>query len=73
MTYIFLSTGIAAKNLLAPLDIEFHRLLVSDGAILLLAGLSEYFLFRDPYTTKLITYDKPDFVHPENGRNSSMI
>jgi hypothetical protein len=31
MTYIFLSTGIAAKNLLAPMDIDFYRFLVSEG------------------------------------------
>jgi hypothetical protein len=63
MTYIFLSTGIAAKNLLAPLNIEFFKLLITDGALLLLAGLLEYLLFRDPHISKLITYDKPDLVH----------
>jgi hypothetical protein len=31
----------------------------------LLAGLSEYLLFRDRYTTKLVTYDNLDLIHPD--------
>ncbi len=64
MTYIFLSVGIAAKNHLAPEQIEFYKFLVTDGIILLLAGAVEYLLLRDKYTTKVIVYNHLDLIHP---------
>lgn len=65
MTYLFLCSGIAAKNSLAPDDMEFFRLLISDGVLLILAGLGEYFLFRDTYVSKTILYNKPAYAHPD--------
>lgn len=65
MTYIFLSVGIAAKNHLAPMDMEFYKFLVTDGVILLLAGVAEHFLFREKYVTKSLIYDKLELIHPE--------
>lgn len=64
MTYIFLSTGIAAKNLLAPLDIAFYKLIVTDAFIFVTAGLSEYFLFRGRTREKLINYNNLELIHP---------
>ena len=65
MTYIFLSVGIAAKNHLAPDDMEFYKFLVTDGMILLLAAIGEHFLFREKYVTKSLVYDKLELIHPE--------
>ena len=64
MTYIFLSAGIAAKNTLAPQDMEFYRILISDVSLLLLAGLLEYFLFREKLSIKIIVYNNLDLIHP---------
>jgi hypothetical protein len=68
MTYIFLSTGIAAKNMLAPDDIPFYKILITDGAISLVAGLSEYFLFRSKLISKVIIYDNLNLIHPDMRR-----
>ena len=65
MTYIFLSVGIAAKNHLAPLDMEFYKFLVTDGVVLLLAAIAEHFLFREKYVTKSLIYDKLELIRPE--------
>lgn len=65
MTYIFLSAGIAAKNTLVPQDLEFYKILITDISILLIAGLLEYFLFRQKLNIKYIVYDKPELIHPE--------
>ena len=65
MTYIFLSVGIAAKNHLAPLDMEFYKFLVTDGVVLLLAAIAEHFLFRDKFATKSFVYDNLEFIRPE--------
>jgi len=65
MTYIFLSVGIAAKNQLVPDSIQFYKLLITDGAILLLAGLLEYFLFRKEEVTKAIIYNNLELIKPE--------
>jgi hypothetical protein len=65
MTYLFLSAGIAAKNALAPLDLEWYRIFVSDLSLLLIAGLLEYFLFRKKLSIKSITYNKLDLIHPD--------
>jgi hypothetical protein len=65
ITYIFLSVGIAAKNALVPADIEFYKLLVTDGSLLLLAGLFEYFLFRENFFTKILVYNNLDLIHPD--------
>lgn len=65
MTYIFLSVGIAAKNHLAPMEMEFFKFVVTDGIILLFAGLAEYFLFRDKYVTKTLVYNNLENIHPD--------
>lgn len=65
MTYIFLSVGIAAKNHLAPQDMEFFKFLVTDGIILLFAALAEYFLFRDKFVTKTLVYNQLENIHPD--------
>jgi hypothetical protein len=65
MTYLFLSAGIAAKNALAPVDLEWYRLLLSDFSLLLIAGLLEYFLFRKKISIKSITYNNLDLIHPD--------
>ena len=65
MTYLFLAAGTAAKNILAPEDIEFYRLLISDVSIILLAGMAEYFLFRRKEATKRIVYNNLDLINPE--------
>jgi hypothetical protein len=65
MTYIFLSAGIAAKNTLVHMDLEFYKLLVTDISILLIAGLLEYFLFREKKDIKYIAYDNLELIHPE--------
>jgi len=64
MTYMFICAGIAAKNHLAPPEIEFYRILITDGIILLLVGASEYFLFRSKYTTKVLVYKNLELIHP---------
>lgn len=64
MTYLFLCAGTAAKNILAPEDIEFYRIIVSDVSILILAGSSEYFLFRGKNLSKNIVYNRLDLIHP---------
>ena len=65
MTYLFLSAGTAAKNILAPDDMEFHRLVISDLSILILAALAEYFLFRRKDCTKHVLYNNLDLIHPD--------
>ena len=65
MTYIFLSAGIAAKNSLAPQDMEFYKLLASDVSLLLLAGLLEYFLFKEKLSSKIMVYKNLELIHPE--------
>lgn len=65
MTYIFLSVGIAAKNHLAPMDMEFYKILVTDGVILMLAAIAEYSLFRDKNASKILVYDRLDLIHPD--------
>ncbi len=64
MTYIFLSVGIAAKNHLAPLNIEFYKLMITDGIILLIAAIAEKLLFRDPGMVKTVIYDNLENIHP---------
>jgi len=64
MTYMFICAGIAAKNHLAPPEIEFYRILITDGIILLLVGASEYFLFRNKFTTKVLVYKNLELIHP---------
>lgn len=64
MTYIFLSVGIAAKNHLAPLDIEFYKLMITDGVILLIAAIAEKLLFRAPGIVKTVIYDNLENIHP---------
>ena len=65
MTYLFLSVGTAAKNILAPADLEFYRLVISDVSILALAALAEYFLFRGSDNTKSIVYNNLELIHPD--------
>lgn len=65
LTYIFLIVGIAAKNHLVPEDFEFIRIVISDMFILLLAGLTEYFLFAKKESTKIIVYNNLDLIHPD--------
>ena len=65
MIYIFLSAGIAAKNNLAPQDMEFYKILASDVSLLLLAGLLEYFLIRDKLSIKTMVYNKLELIHPD--------
>jgi len=65
MTYIFLSAGIAAKNSLAPQDLEFYKLLASDVSLLLMAGLLEYFLFKEKLSSKIMVYNNLDLIHPD--------
>ena len=65
MTYLFLCSGIAAKNMLAPQDVDGYKLLVSDLSILILAAIAEYFLFRKNNSTKSIVYDNLELIHPE--------
>jgi hypothetical protein len=65
MTYLFLSAGTAAKNILAPADLEFYRLVISDVSILALAALAEYFLFRGSDNTKRIVYNNLELIHPD--------
>ena len=65
MTYIFLSAGIAAKNSLAPQDMEFYKLLASDVSLLLMAGLLEYFLFKEKLSSKIMVYKNLELIHPE--------
>jgi len=65
MTYIFLSAGIAAKNSLAPQDMEFYKLLASDVSLLLMAGLLEYFLFKEKLSSKIMVYNNLKLIHPE--------
>ncbi len=65
MTYLFLCVGTAAKNILAPVEIDFYRLVISDISILLLAGLAEYFLFRRSNYSKTIIYNNLELIHPE--------
>ena len=65
MTYIFLSAGIAAKNSLAPQDLEFYKLLASDVSLLLLAGLLEYFLFKEKLSSKIMVYNNLELIHPK--------
>ncbi len=64
MTYIFLAAGIAAKNALVPDDIDLYKILVTDASILLIAGVSEYFLFKKKLSTKLVIYDNLNLIHP---------
>ena len=65
MTYIFLCAGIAAKNALAPEEIELFKFLVTDFSILLLAGISEYFLFKKTLIIKEIVYNNLELINPE--------
>lgn len=65
MTYMFISAGIAAKNHLAPEGTEIFKFLVTDGIILLLAGASEFFLFRDKYISKILVYNNLELIHPD--------
>jgi Domain of unknown function (DUF4956) len=65
MTYLFLSAGIAAKNLLAPADLKFQLFLVTDGSIIVMAAISEYFLFRDKDIKKMLIYDDLSLIHPD--------
>jgi len=65
MTYIFLSAGIAAKNSLAPQDLEFYKLLASDVSLLLLAGLLEYFLIKEKLSSKIMVYNNLELIHPK--------
>lgn len=66
MTYIFLSSGIAAKNaLISSYDLEVLVILITDFSLILLVALSEYFLFRKKLSSKMIVYDHPELIHPE--------
>lgn len=65
MTYLFLSAGTAAKNILAPESMEFWRIVFSDVTILIMASIAEYYLFRDKTVTKLLVYDNIENIHPK--------
>ena len=65
MTYIFLAAGIAAKNALVPEELGFLKLMSTDISLLLLAGISEFFLFRKSHATKIIVYNNLELIHPE--------
>lgn len=64
MTYLFICSGVAAKNILAPEEIGFFRLLISDSTIMLIIVLAEYFLFRNKKCTKTIIYNNLILIHP---------
>jgi hypothetical protein len=65
MTYIFLSAGIAAKNTLAPEDLEAFKILSTDFSLILLAAVLEFTLFRNKQTVKPIVYNNLELIHPE--------
>jgi hypothetical protein len=65
MTYIFLSAGIAAKNTLAPEDLEAFKILLTDFSLILLAAVLEFTLFRNKQTVKPIVYNDLALIHPE--------
>ena len=65
MTYIFLAAGIAAKNALVIDEINFERMVLADGFILITAWASEFFLFRKKESSKLLIYDNLNLIHPE--------
>ena len=65
MTYLFICSGMAAKNMLAPEDIAFYRLLLSDFSVVLVIVLAEYFLFRGKQSTKTIIYNNLELIHPQ--------
>lgn len=64
MTYIFLAAGIAAKNALVIDEVNFPKMILADGFILVTAWMSEYFLFRNKTTSKLLVYDNLELIHP---------
>lgn len=64
MTYLFLCVGTSAKNILAPVDLEFYRILISDVSVVLIAALAEYFLFRGNSSTKSILYNNLELINP---------
>ncbi|MDZ7606935.1 MAG: DUF4956 domain-containing protein [Cyclobacteriaceae bacterium] len=63
-TLVWESIG-KTKNQLVPEDISFYKLVVTDVTILLLAGLSEYFLFGSKERTKIIVYNNLEMIRPE--------
>lgn len=65
MTYLFICSGVAAKNILAPEEIAFYRLLLSDFLVISIIVLAEYFLFRGKQTSKTITYQNLELIHPD--------
>ena len=64
MTYLFICSGMAAKNMLAPDEMAFYRMLISDFSIILIIVLAEYFLFRAKQSTKTIIYTNLELIHP---------
>lgn len=65
MTYLFLCAGTSAKNILAPEEMEFWRIVFSDLTILIFASIAEYYLFKNHNSTKNITYSNLNLIHPE--------
>jgi hypothetical protein len=64
MTYLFICSGVAAKNILAPEEMSFYRLLVSDFTVMIIIVIAEYALFRNNRSTKTIIYQNLELIHP---------
>ena len=50
--------------MLAPEEMAFYRLLLSDFSVILIIVMAEYFLFRDKKSTKTIIYNNLELIHP---------
>jgi len=65
MTYLLICAGIAAKNALAIVYIEYYKIVVSDILILVIIILFELLLFKKRSKVKLIVYNKLELIHED--------
>lgn len=65
MTYLLICACIAAKNALALDQVEFYKILVTDGALLAVIIIMELILFKKSMMIKTIVYNKLDLLNED--------
>ena len=62
LSFLFVSLGLALMNSLLPMDTPLIRLMLNNIIILVIVGITDYYLFRNHLVTKMINYDRLDLM-----------
>ncbi len=63
MTYLFMVIGISVVNALTTKKVSYAEVLLANVAMIGMAWLSEYTLFRRPLVSQAIVYDKIELIN----------